>query len=136
PPRGNSDSADNPPPTILIATPVTRPIISASSRWENLRIGCGEVMWGTRMSCPSFNSPTAGITIPEFDEIDRALQLLPPHARLDLCLCRIDLQERPRQDYREERVVAQAQIAVERPPQVELPNQRYRHLSPYLHQSR
>src|SRR5208283_3177605 len=55
-PRGNSDSADNPPPTILIATPVTRPIISASSRWENLRIGCGEVMWGTRMSCPSFNS--------------------------------------------------------------------------------
>src|SRR5208337_324635 len=92
---------------------------------------------GHQNELPVFQfAPTAGITISEFDEIDRTLQFLAPCACLNLCLCRVDLQERPRQDYRVERVVAQAQVAVERPPQVELPNQRYRDLSPYLHQSR
>src|ERR1700685_2821453 len=42
-------------------------------------------------------TPTAGITISELDEIDGPPQFLSPCACPDLCLCRIDLQERPRE---------------------------------------
>src|SRR5882724_9072181 len=100
---------------------------------DRLRGGC--VRHKNELSVLQF-APTAGIPISEFDEIDRALQFLPPYACLDLCLSGIDLQERSGQDYREERIVAQAQIPVERFPQIELPNQRHRDFSPHLYQSR
>src|SRR5579885_1403852 len=78
-------------------------------------------------------TPRTGISVAQLDEVDGAVVFRAPAKRLDFADALIDLNERAGPEHGIERVVVQADIAVQTVADVQVLNQRDGHFSPDFH---